>query len=504
MKRGSKHSNAASVLDFSDFSGGLNLRTAPENIAQNELAECVNMTFSSQPGRLRTRPGIGPAIHTFAQDIDGMYWYVHGAVMMIASGGQLYKYTPSNIQGAMGTITPIGALTGNSRPAWADFGDQLYIASGGQLQRFDGNALSTVTDSPAHAAGLYARAGRLFCFETASDTLRGCAVGDASTWTVPSNATDADPCEVEIGYKVAGDIVCAVPSLRDVIFFKSSATFRLTGEYPDWTIGEVSRDEAIANGASAVNVAGLLFYLEKSKGVRLLQGTQGYEEIAPGDTLIKVNPWIRGHMDDSTCRIWNLRGRNILLVSPGSSELLPSFYEFGLDSMPSLMWRFPGNVRDVVEPDRDRLYLAMDNGLYDFSGISNYDQVGPSEFELVQCQFSTKKIVGFSQYLIKRLSVNAQTLDADEPTEEALHVNVSGKNVMNIRFFFDESPYVYDKFDIIQSCEDELSSTQNDMVDFSMHNTLRISTVQLCFDSCGSPYEMLRFAIEVIPVGVIS
>ena len=62
--RRTTRSTEVTTLDFSNFSGGLNLITAPENIEQNELAECIKMTYSSQPGRWRTRDGSGMRIVT--------------------------------------------------------------------------------------------------------------------------------------------------------------------------------------------------------------------------------------------------------------------------------------------------------------------------------------------------------------------------------------------------------------------------------------------------------
>lgn len=502
MKRSTKQATAAAVLDFSDFSGGLNLRTDPENIEQNELADCVNMTFSAAPGRLRTRAGLGAALHTFAADIDGMYW--HGGALFIASAGTLSKYTPPQIQGGEGDVTTVGPLTGTKAPAWAEFGTELFIASGGKIQKYDGTSLTEITDSPIAVVGLYARAGRLFCFESDSDTLHGSAVGDASTWAVPASATDSDPCDVQIGYKVAGNIVAAVPSLTNVIIFKDKATFRLVNEYPDWTITEVSRDEAIANRDSAVNVAGYLFYLEKSKGVRLLQGTDGYEEIVPADTLTKVNSWVRQNLDESGCRIWNLRARNILLVSPGNAAVLPSFYEYGLSAMPTLKWVFPGVLRAVVEPDRDSLYVAVGKSFYDFSGSSAYDPTGEDgALELVNCSFSTKKYVGYSQYLLKRMSVRAHGLKSIV-TSKVVSVLVNETPILSLDFYNDDTQLVYGNLDLVYENPNYCVPISREYTDFTKHNVLRVPRVQVTFESQSVPYELIRFNVEVNGLGVVS
>lgn len=506
MRRASKHAVEGTILDFSNFSGGLNLRMAPEDIAQNELAECKNMTYSSQPGRLRTRSGVGLPLHTFGAPIDAMYW--HSGELLVAAGGTLYKYTPSAVASAPGAVSQVGTLSGSIRPQFCVFGTEVFVASGGKLQKYDGSALTTVTDSPEHVAGLYARAGRLFCFETDSDVLRGSAVGDASRWTIPSSATDADPCETQIGYKVAGNIVAAVPSLTNVIFFKDRATFRLVGEYPEWKIVEISRDEEIANRDTAANVAGYLFYLEKSKGMRLLQGTDGYEEIAPGDALMRVNPWLRDKMIDTWARVWNLRGRNILLVSAGKNTLLPVYYEYGITSMPALMWEFYGDVRDVAEPDRDNLYIAIGANLHDFSGRTSedYNSAAGSHLSPVSCSFSTKKIIGASEFLTKRLGISVNSLNSlmNAVSDEPLRISVAGVPLMNVVFEVDESPYIYDDTRFIYDNEDYVWGGLQNYQDFYTHNVLRSKYVQVCFESSGVPFQLTRFTLETVPVGVVS
>lgn len=497
MKRASRHRSDTQILEFSDFSGGVNIRTAPENIALNELADCVNMTYSTAPGRLRTRQGTGEPIHDFGSPISGMYWYDGGLV--VAAGGSLYYHTTSETR-------LLGTLTGSLAPSWAEFGGDLYVASGGKIQLFAHatHVLTAVEDSPAAAIGVYARAGRLFCWQSDSDALRGSAVGDASRWTIPPSATDADPVETQIGYKVAGNIVCCIPSLTDVIVFKTHAAFRLVGEYPQWTIKEISRDEVLSNGHSAVNIGGYLFYIESSKGVRLLQGTQGYEEIMPADALQKVNPWIRDHLDASKCRLWHLQARNILLVAPGAETILPAYYEFGLSSMPVLKWEFPTPVTDVVEPDHDSLFLAMGNCIYDFSGASSSDyDPATATLSFVHCRFSSKRLVGFSEYLLKRIGVTTNMLRR-VISQDTLTINCSGRRLLPIVFYSDESAPVYGNITPVYGNDTPIGNVYKEKQDFTKHNMFRTRALQIQFESTGAPFELSRFAIEYVPVGVVA
>ena len=490
-----------SYLDFSNFAGGLNLRTAPENIADTELAACVNMTYSTSPGKLRTRAGIGEALEEFSTRVKGMYWY-SGQLLVATNDKKLWKVATSDQE----TTAEIGTLSGGWRPMWCEFGGKLYIASHSTLQEYDGTTLTTITGAP-NADVVYARAGRVYCSYHGSDTIHGCAVGDPTQWTVPVSPTDADPVEVQIGYKVAGAITAIVPALTDVIVFKEHGIFRLIGEYPDWSIKEVTRDEAVANHHCVCSVAGFVYYLDDFKGLRILQGTQGYEEIAPAEALPNVNPWIREHMNHDYSGIWHLPARNMLVIIPNDNdgnECLPCYYEFGHQSMPALLWSFHGPVQAIVEPDRDHLYIAVDNGVYDFSGVSAYDPDPDNggALRLVQCGFSTKVYRGFSHYVVKRMTIRAESLEKQVLTTVPCQVLVNDIPYMGLLFNEDFSPMIYGNDAQVYLNDGDLILTFFDYVDFSKHNLCRQKSIQFHFSNEGAPFELTRFAVEMYPVGV--
>ena len=489
-----------SLLDFSNFAGGLNLRLPPEQLSENELAECVNMTYSSAPGKLRTRAGIGEPLAEFGNRVNGLYWFA-GKLLAAVADGKLYDVATAEGE----TTSEIGALSGSWRPVWCEYGGKLYIASHGKLQEYNGTTLTTIVDSP-NADFVYARAGRLFCSYDQNDTIRGSAVGDPSTWTIPVSPSDSDPVEIQIGYKVAGNILMIVPAINDVIVFKTHGIFRLIGEYPDWSIKEITRDEMVTTNHSAVSVAGFVYYLDLFKGVRLLQGTQGYDEITPSEALPNVNPWLRGKLHKNFSGIWHLPARNMLIVNPDDSsanEVMPAYYEFGFNAMPALLWQFHGPVQAIVEPDRDHLYIAVSNGVYDFSGVSAYDPTGENcSLELVKSRFSTKLYRGFSQYVIKRVSIRAESPIKQVLTTVPCHVNVNDVTYLDLLFNHDESPIVYGNNAAVYQNQGELVAEFFDVLDFAKHNLCRQDTVQFHFDNEGAPFELTRFAVEMVPVGV--
>lgn len=496
MKKSTKHSTPAQQLDFSDFSGGWNSRESAENIEQNELAEVLNMTYSSAPGRLRTRPGLGQSIHDFGVRIDDIYEY--DGLLLIAAAGNVYVYDGY-------TVNLVGTLTGTLIPSWCVFGGELFVASGGKIQKYSTldiqPSLEAIDDSPENVVQLYMRAGRLFCYESNSDTIRGSAVGDAMTWAIPDDATDADPVEVEIGYKIAGNIVGVIPSLTDVIVFKEGVTMRLVDEYPDWSQVEISRDEVLSNKESLANVAGYLFYLESSKGIRILKPTDSYAQIEPADILQKANPWVRKNLEVGECRLWNLKASNVLLVSVGSDVAIPAYYEYGLEAMPVLMWKFYDDVRAIVEVNKNLTYIAIGSNLHYLTANQYFEpEEAGGDLKHVKSSLSSKRYRGFTGFLIKRLLVHANQIP---PSTSAQPVGVycNAVRIADIIFTLGDAAPVYGNLDQVFGNAESVVGTVEEKEEFSRHNPLRQTALQIHIKSEEVPFELVNFALEYEIVG---
>lgn len=496
MRKATKHSGASQQLDFSDFSGGWNSRESAENIEQNELAEVLNMTYSSAPGRLRTRPGAGQSIHDFGSRIDDIYDY--DGLILVAVAGSVYVYDGY-------TVNLVGALTGVLTPSWCVFGGELFVASGGKIQKYStldiAPTLTVIPDSPENVVQLYMRAGRLFCYELNSDSIRGSALGDAMIWSIPDDATDADPIEVEIGYKIAGNIVGIIPSLTDVIIFKSGVTMRLVGEYPNWSQVEVSRDEVLSNKESLANVAGYLFYLESSKGIRILKPTDSYAEIEPVDILLKANPWIRKNLKVDECRLWNLKASNVLLISVGSNVVIPAYYEYGLEEMPVLMWQFYDDVRAIAEVNKNLTYIAVGSNLHYFTANQYFEPMeAGGALKHIKSSLSSKRYRGFTGYLIKRLLVHANQIPPSTSVQP-VGVYCNKVKIADIVFASGDAEPVYGNLEQIYNNEQSLISELEEKEEFSKHNPLRQAVLQIHIRSDEVPFELVNFALEYETVG---
>lgn len=495
MARLASKSLNTQYIDFSDMSGGWNCRDAEENIAVNELADVTNMTYADAKGRLRLRRGTGAALHTFDSAIDGMVWY--NSKLCIVSGGKLWQWD----DGGTGSISEIGPVAGAARPSFQEFGGELYIATGAKLQKFDGTALSTIEGSYEDTAGLFMRDGRLCCWrsnEEFADYIYASYVGDPSTWTVPSGErTDADPVEIQIGYKMAGKIMAVVPMLSDLIIFKETLVMRLVGGLINTEgIYEIARDINITNKWSVANVGGSLFYIDKTKGAQILEGVDTYGDILPGDTLQKVNPYIRENLDDANCRLWHLKMRNIIVFGMGDARCIPAYYSFG-DGIPALKWEFASDIRDVVEPDRERLYIALGNKLHGLTGEFDDGKDG------IAHEWKTKRITGPSFYLLKRIALDAST-DIELPSNVPLELYINESKYLEMIFGNSDGTPVYGNTSAVLGNNNPAMLVLQYRNDFTKHQTYRSRTLQFKFTcaSC-SPYTMSQFRVEIVPVGVI-
>lgn len=488
MKLGSKSATQTTILDFSDFSGGLNILSAPENITQNELSSCLNMSYSSQPGRLRTRKGIGGAIKTFSSNVSGMSWF--GDSLYVVADAKLWKITTSNV------TTEIGGITGTGVPYFQEYDGKLYICVESKIYELNGSTLTEISDSIATTIGLFTKDGRLGAWITSSDNIYGSAVGDPSRWTIPSPITASDPVEIQIGYKMAGNVVAVVPFLKDLIVFKKNMIMRLTGTMDTVeSIPEVARNESVVNKYCAVNVGGLLFYIDSKTGIRMLEGVATYGEIIPTDVLPKINPWVRDNVT-ANAKIWHLKHRRIILFGMGNEYAVPAYYDYGINNMPCLLWKMPDNLIDVVEPDADNLYVAVGKSVYNMK-----DEKDGSDW--ISCSFETKRHIGYNNYLIKRIAVDVSTTSTN-PTTQPVDIYCEDKKILSLVFGSTDSPAIYGNIKSVSGNTDAVKSVLILTSEFTKHNTVRNKAIKVKFNSDkGAPFVVDRFGLQVVPVGVI-
>lgn len=140
MKISNKHTNVQNV-SFSDFSGGLNTTKAPETIAENELAQSVNLEISQ--GQLRTCAGTDELFKDETkQFINIMYDHIGDVFILIDSDHNVYSLTHGEY-----SLVRLGKLTGDSDVQYAAWENGILIASGGRLQYYHNGNLDTIAGS---------------------------------------------------------------------------------------------------------------------------------------------------------------------------------------------------------------------------------------------------------------------------------------------------------------------------------------------------------------------
>lgn len=268
MQISSKHQNQ-STTTLQNFAGGLNTSTPDEFIAENQLAECINMEIN-EAGLLRTVRGTKDVALGSGIESDfkaGTFDSINGILIVFCKDKKTYALID-------GTYKYIGDLSGGDEPISIAWEDGLLIASGGILQyakyvsvedlTFGTESkvykLTNIATSPADSGGVFVRSGRVFVFD-GTDNLRYSGVGDEEMWEQDSN----DPSTAlftQIGYKVGGRIIGLVNMQSYVLIIKDNGKiFRLDNEYPEWSIQEVTSNGMCKGKAAYSSVGGGVFVL---------------------------------------------------------------------------------------------------------------------------------------------------------------------------------------------------------------------------------------------------
>lgn len=123
--------------------GGLNIARPPHKIADTELVDCYNWWLSPN-GEFEVRPGTtGILSSAVASSIRATFFFVPNDEIVFVSGTKIYKVARTG-----GAATELGNLSSGSSEGYltgAMFCGNLFIASGGALQYYDGTSLASLT-----------------------------------------------------------------------------------------------------------------------------------------------------------------------------------------------------------------------------------------------------------------------------------------------------------------------------------------------------------------------
>lgn len=339
------------TLRLQDLTGGINLEASPDFINDNEAQMILNMEFDPEGAKLRTRRGLGTAVHKFNSPVVHVYSdYELNDYIVFLKDKSIYKYEWGQ------EPKLIGVRNGeNERPCCTKFGGAVLIASGDKLQKYDYNTFSVIEGSPK-ADIVFTRAGRVVVSKTGSDLLIYSAIGDETSWEINSNDASARK-DVNVGYKDGGDILGVGLLASDIIVFKSNGLiYDVQNEPEDWNILQIGDNSDFSAQAAVTNINNDIVYLS-SMGLRSVSSSQSYGNFEKGDIGKKINPALRGRQLNPY--ISTLK-RTKQLVVPQNNRTELFVYHYGLKAFTK--WKFPQPVVDIVENQWRTIVVTNGNG----------------------------------------------------------------------------------------------------------------------------------------------
>ena len=380
-------------VSISDFSGGLNTSTSMSGIGANELYDVLNMELDSVTSRLKTVAG---TVDLFLPEditlVAGAWDEINDKFILIDSEKKVYA---SDIEGEMDEI---GTLTGTLYPICASWEDGLLIASGGKLQYYNGTTLVTLSDSPDACTSVYTRAGRVVV--TTANEVRYSGVGDETNWSEDSGDYSASVW-VEAGYKDGGKFVGMASLSQDMLIFKDNRrVYRLSGEYPDWSIVEVSRNVECLGRTGFVSIANTVIVLGKNE-VQAMQPTSDYGDVKPEGIGAKVTKELSKLTSSSRVRfvpplsqVWFIgsQGNVLILDTNHNAWFKRKFNSDVVDVLPV------GNTVYIVKPDR---VCKLEESTFHDSGAA------------LEWRFQAKRLDSENEYLLKRTQLSIMPYSSD-------------------------------------------------------------------------------------------
>lgn len=377
-----KHANQQ-VLEYKDFSGGLNTSTALEFIGMNELGKAVNVELDQSTGLLRTVAGTEDLYLNESLDFKAFFYdKTNSKFLLVTADKKVYTLTDGVLSSSLGT------LTGDLFPEFAPWESGVLLASGGKMQYYNGTALVTLSASPDHCNGVFVKTGRVWTYY--GETLACSSVGDKETWESVSEV-DSSGKTLDVGYKDTGRIVGVTNLSSDILIFKDNGhAYHLYGDYPDWTLKEISRDIHCKGYRACCALANSAMVLSDSM-LQSVTTTQAYGDMRADDVSAKVRDEIAAQ--PKAVRLRYLPVLNQLWFLSGKKKIL--FMDCGRGAF--FHRKFSSDLRDAIAVG-DEVYLLKADRIQRLKNRAPDDEGRPLQWE-----FWGKTVVSNNEYLVKRV-----------------------------------------------------------------------------------------------------
>ena len=444
MRISTKHANQQ-IVEYRDFSGGLNTSNASEMIGQNELSRAVNVEIDKSTGLLKTVPGtktlyqrtegakftdifydkINDVFIVCDEDKNVYYWheikldeagillnafvypheelpkdgvkkadlvpaFIYPHLTFPKNGVREEDLIPAYCMEAE-ELHKVGTLTGDVPPSFALWEDGTLIASGGKLEYYHGKIMEVLENSPDNCNGVFVRDGRVWTYS--KDRLYTSAVGDERSWETDANDQSSGQW-IDVGYKDGGSIVGIVSLSTDMLIIKDNGhVFRLSGSFPDWTIKEVSREVTCRGYRASIGILNNAVILGEGF-LQAISTTEEYGDMQARDISVKVRNEIS--LLPRTIKLRYVAPYNQIWIVDNDRRLL--FLE--LDNNAFFEREYTTVLKDVCYK-RDEVYVLKNDKIQRLDRDSVFD-----EGYFLNWRWRAKTLVSNNYYLVKRARID--------------------------------------------------------------------------------------------------
>lgn len=282
------------VHRFSNFSGGENLLMPPSLLSENEVALAENFEFTPRGG-LQIRPGLTQLGEPWEAAVTAIYAPRSAECLLVVSGGGVFYCSLD-----LSTRTRLGTLPGGDPPCFCEWGEGssavVLIAAGAALVSAPltgGGSLQTITvnaegGAVTKCAQVFSYYGRAAVVEKNTSRIAFSSIGDVSSWAYNMYST-AGGQGIDVGYKDGGNITSVVPVNKDLLVFKTSGVYLLSGSPPFFSVKEITRSVRLANRDSVTVVNGNVYYIDPTGGISGFLASETYGEFVASPVGSKVN-----------------------------------------------------------------------------------------------------------------------------------------------------------------------------------------------------------------------
>lgn len=404
MKIYPKHGEQQTIIAKADFTGGLNTAAQIDGIAENQLADVLNMEIEAATGKLQTVSGTVDVLES-EKIFAAMYDKINEVVLLVKDDKQVYY---ADFEGNISNS--LGKLTGSLYPKFAEWEEGIIIASGGKLQYFNGSELKTLDSTPfliyngkniqvqnqsPSAENVFTRQGRV-CY-TCENKIYYSAVGDENYWLDNANVSQSAKW-IEVGYKDGGKIKVVVSLASDVLIIKDNKKiYRLSGEYPQWQMSEVASEVNCRGRMSACRVGDSVFVLGEDEAYLIENNVYG--TMRPENLALQVRSEIQRLPRNaqvkylsSLWQVWILGKEGYVLV-----------FDLRLKSW----WKrkFNAEIIDVFEVGEE-VFLVKQNKVSRLDKGTFFD-----ENQSMEWKFLSQRLVSHHEFLLKRTRVTITPLN---------------------------------------------------------------------------------------------